>query len=221
MRTMPDKSVDAVITDPPYGISVQHKDGKMGGWSNDTKRWKHQINPVYKHFTGDDKPIDPQAFMGIGDKHIFWGGNYISHLLHPSRCWLIWYKRIKQQSNDQADCELAWTDLSIPSRVFQHMWMGMLRDSENGEHYHPTQKPVSLMRWCIELSTNKGETIFDPFMGSGTTGVAAIQLGRNFIGCEIDPDYFKIAEKRIKEATLQPSLFQSQTSKLETQETML
>ena len=77
------------------------------------------------------------------------------------------------------------------------------------------------MRWCIENYTNPTDTIFDPFMGSGTTGVAAIQLGRNFIGCEIDPDYFAIAKKRIEQAEMQPSLFPSQTSKLETQETML
>ena len=196
-------SVDAVITDPPYGITIQHRDGKMGGWSKDTKRWSKQINPIYPQFHGDNKPIEPATILSIGKVHIIWGGNYITDRLPPKRCWLVWYKRVNGQQNDQGDCELAWTDLDCVPRVFHHLWMGMLRDSEVKEHYHPTQKPVALLRWCIEMSSNPGDTILDPFMGSGTTGVACVQTGRNFIGIEIEPKYFAIAEKRIAEARQQ------------------
>jgi site-specific DNA-methyltransferase (adenine-specific)/modification methylase len=203
MRTMPDKSVDAVITDPPYGVNILDRGGFIGGHTDYNVRWRKAFNHKYESFNGDDKPIDPLPFLQIGKSHIFWGGNHIANKLPASRGWLVWYKRVNGQSNNMADCELAWSDIEQPERVFQHLWMGFLRDSEMKEHYHPTQKPVALMRWCIELATNSGDTIFDPFMGSGTTGVACMQLGRKFIGCEIDPIYYAVAEKRIRQAQMQ------------------
>jgi len=196
--------VDAVVTDPPYGINILRPDGKMGGTSRDVKRWQGQINPIYEAFAHDNKPIDPTPILAIGDSHIIWGGNYIADKLPPSRAWLVWYKRINGQVNDFGDCELAWSDLDIPARVFQHMWMGMLRDSEQGEHWHPTQKPLKLMQWCIGFT--KG-TILDPFMGSGTTGVACARLGRKFIGVECEPKYFDIACERIDREYAQTKLF--------------
>ena len=209
LPTLAAGSVDAVVTDPPYGISVQHDDGKMGGWSKDTKRWANQINPAYAVFEGDDKPIDPAPLLRLGRKHIIWGGNFVADKLPPERGWLTWYKRIKGQQNDHGDSELAWTDLGCVPRTFQHLWMGMLRDSERGEHWHPTQKPVALMRWCIEmLNLQPGDTICDPYMGAGATGVAAVQMGYNFIGIERTHHYFAIAQRRIAEAQAQMPLFQ-------------
>lgn len=199
-------SVDAVVTDPPYGISIQSADGKIGATSNDVKRWAGQINTEYPKFEGDDKPIDPLPFLEIGKHHIFWGGNYIADKLPPTKGWLIWYKRIRGQRNNFADCELAWSNIDTPSRVFNHLWMGMIRDSETQEHYHATQKPVALMQWCLGFVPD-AKIILDPFMGSGTTGVACANLGRRFIGIEIDKKYFQIACRRIEMAQNQGKLF--------------
>jgi site-specific DNA-methyltransferase (adenine-specific) len=193
MKSMPDKSVDAVITDPPYGIADVWKGGSSCGWS--VARLA-----TAKRNEWDSKP-DAAVFeniLRVGNKSIIWGGNYFD--LPISRGWLIWVK--PERGFSLSEAELAWTTMQMPMRVWEHR-------RSDPDRIHPTQKPTGLMRWCIQNWTNPTDTIFDPFMGSGTTGVAAIQLGRNFIGCEIDPTYYAIAEKRIKEATLQPQLFPS------------
>jgi len=205
MKSMPDKSVDAVITDPPYGIADVWKGGASCGWS--VARLA-----TAKRNDWDNKPPDKEVFdniLRVGSKSIIWGGNYFD--LPISRGWLIWVK--PERGFSLSEAELAWTSMQMPMRVWEHR-------RSDPDREHPTQKPIGLMRWCVENYTNPNDTIFDPFMGSGTTGVAAIQLGRNFIGCEIDPDYFAIAEKRIHEATLQPQLFKQDKPK-ETQENFL
>jgi len=211
---MPDKSVDAVITDPPYGINYT-----AGNWGNNISRGafrKHINTPI----VGDDKPFDPSPFLDY-PLVIFFGANNFSSKLPDSRGWIYWDKNNGVNQNRLGDGELIWTNQNRAIRMVSYMWKGILRQGEVGEgSLHPTQKPVFIMSYLINTFTKVGDTIFDPFMGSGTTGVAAIQLGRNFIGCEIDPDYFAIAEKRIKEATLQPQLFKQETPKA-TQENFL
>jgi DNA modification methylase len=189
MRTMPDKSVDAVITDPPYGLkSIM----QGGGWAKNMEYIKDGAN-------WDDKPIGKEyinSILALSIPTIIWGGNYFE--LPPSRGWLVWNKRGMGFSMSQA--EMAWTNINIPIRVFDYYTISQKR-------LHPTEKPISLMLWVIENFTNPSDTILDPFMGSGTTGVACVQTGRNFIGIEIDPGYFKIAEKRIHDAQQQMRLF--------------
>jgi hypothetical protein len=126
-----------VLADPPYGINIVRPDGKMGGTSRDLKRWNGQINPIYAPVYGDDERIDVTHLLNAGSRHIIWGGNYFADQLPASGSWLVWYKRIKGQINDFGDCELAWTNIGHPARVLQHLWMGMLRDSEPAEHWHP------------------------------------------------------------------------------------
>jgi site-specific DNA-methyltransferase (adenine-specific)/modification methylase len=109
-------------------------------------------------------------------------------------------------TNDFADCELAWTNLQRAVRRIRFLWNGMIRAEKDIEREHPTQKPIEVMRWCLGFIPD-ARTILDPFMGSGTTGVAAIKLGRKFIGIEIEPKYFDIACRRIEEAARQPDLF--------------
>jgi DNA modification methylase len=195
--------VDAVITDPPYGIGESGRRnasrGKPFGSRVDGKNTKGTyVAPVdYGDFAWDSLPASKAA-----PKIIIFGGNYFD--LPPASKWLVWDKL---NSGDFADCELAWTNLPGAVRIMRHMWNGMLRDSERGTpRVHPTQKPVKVMGWCIEQAGDC-ETILDPFMGSGTTGVAAIQLGRQFIGIERDPKYFDIACKRIEQAVAQGQLF--------------
>jgi site-specific DNA-methyltransferase (adenine-specific) len=204
MRGMDTGSVDAVITDPPYGIG-----------------WKPRVNHRDQVWS-DDIEFNPAALLKIGKHHLFWGANYFSDKLPISRSWLTWVKRplAYDFSNDlrsYATTELAWTDFDCNSRFFNHVWDGGMRagDQSNRSFNHPAQKPLELMRWCVELISSIGDTIFDPFMGSGTTGVACMQLGRNFIGCEIDPGYFAIAQKRISEAAAQPALFHLDAPKIE------
>lgn len=190
--------VDAVVTDPPYGIAYSH--GVGGG--------KLARSTVFDHhpIVGDDKPFDPTPWLRFPTVVLF-GANHFADRLPPSSNWLIWDKRDGVCSNDQADCEMAWTSLKGPARLTRHLWNGMLKASEKGApRVHPTQKPVDVMRWVIQ-QLPPCETILDPFMGSGTTGVAAVKLGRKFIGIEIEPKYFDIACRRISDALRQPDMF--------------
>jgi site-specific DNA-methyltransferase (adenine-specific)/modification methylase len=191
--------VDAVVTDSPYGIAFSHGGG--GGKLAQSTKLDHM--PII----GDDAPFDPSSILSLGVPCIMWGGNHFASRLPDSASWLSWDKRCADYSNDQADCELAWTNLGGPARMFRHVWNGMLRGNESKvPRVHPTQKPVALMEWCLGFLPN-AQTILDPFMGSGTTLVACQKLGRSGIGIELDPDYFAIACKRVDEATRQADLF--------------
>jgi DNA modification methylase len=196
--------VDAVITDPPYGINENSK--KVAS------RGKLAAPKDYGDFDWDKAPPSDQLIELIrtkGQHQAFFGGNYFT--LPPTSCWLVWDKL--NGDNDFADCELAWTNWPKAVRRLQWRWNGMIRQG-NEERYHPTQKPLEVMKWVITLCP-KSETILDPFMGSGTTGVAAIQMGRKFIGIEREPKYFDIACKRIEQAVAQPRLFEDVSPKQE------
>jgi len=196
--------VDAVITDPPYGIGesskkVASRQRKSGGKSTALADQRD-----YGDFDWDNAP--PSAYLiarirAASDWQVFFGGNYFE--LPPTSCWLVWDKL--NGDNDFADCELAWTNWPKAVRRLQWRWNGMIRQG-NEERFHPTQKPLGVMKWVIDLCP-KADTILDPFMGSGTTGVAAIQMGRKFIGIEREPKYFEIACKRIEQATRQDDMF--------------
>jgi DNA modification methylase len=199
--------VDAVITDPPYGINENSK--KVAS------RGKMATPKDYGDFDWDKSPPTDELIELIRSKgkyQAFFGGNYFT--LPPTSCWLVWDKL---NSGDFADCELAWTNWPKAVRRLQWRWNGMIRQG-NEERYHPTQKPLEVMKWVIGLCP-VSDTILDPFMGSGTTGVAAIQMGKKFIGIERDPKYFEIACKRIEQAVAQPQLFEHEQPK-QTQEAM-
>lgn len=202
LRTLPSGSVDAVVTDPPYGITAV-KNGKCFATSNACK------TNTYKEIVGDDKPFDPSHILGLAKTVCLWGANHYSQHLPKSSCWLVWDKRDGCNPNPMADCELAWTNTNAPARLFHHRWMGMIRASERGPRVHPSQKPVALMEWVLEtLKVPVGATVIDPYCGSGPVGVACIKTGRNFIGCEIDAGYCEIARKRCKEAEESIGVFQ-------------
>ena len=200
--------VNAVVTDPPYGTAfdfTQHKHRHsplMGARSYDP--WEANI-------VGDNLPFDPAPWIGF-PQVILWGGHLFAADLPQSRAWLVWDKREGSTSDYHGDCELAWTNLRGPTRLHRQLWRGLVRaGTENiargGAKLHPTQKPIALMDWCVQMTTG---TVCDPFMGSGTTGVACVQLGRSFIGVEIEERYFRVACKRIEEAYRQLPLFPSQ-----------
>ena len=179
LPTLP--KVDAVITDPPYGIGI----------AANPVRQKHE------RMSWDDKPASQEqidACLLAADTQVIWGGNYFD--LPPRQCFLIWDK-VQPEDFSLAMCEFAWTNLKGPAKMFK-------RHVVSYEKEHPTAKPVELMRWCVSKTTGD---VLDPFMGSGTTGVACMNLGRKFIGIEIEPKYFDIACERIENAQRQERMF--------------
>ena len=194
LPTLP--KVDACITDPPYGINENHK--KVASRANKAAARD------YCEFDWDKAPPSNELIDAIRAKAewcALFGGNYFT--LPPTSCWLVWDKL---NTGDFADCELAWTNWPKAVRRIQWRWNGMIRQGSE-DRFHPTQKPLEVMKWVIDLCP-KAETILDPFMGSGTTGVAAVQMGRRFIGIEREERYFDTACKRIEQAVAQGQLFQ-------------
>lgn len=189
LPTLP--KVDAVITDPPYGIKA-NENPVRGKWGADVVRggaWDRE------------RPSAELVRMTIAAAHkaCVWGGNYFADLLPPTMGWLVWDKITRDFS--LADCELAWTSEQRAARIFSKS-----RNPDDAWKGHPTQKPVSLMEWCSK-QLGDPQSVADPFMGSGTTGVACMNLGRKFIGIEIEPKYFDIACERITNAQRQERLF--------------
>lgn len=187
--------VDLVLTDPPYGINAS-----KGTWGSTNKC---KVTD-YGKSSWDLIPASKdqiKSCIDSGINSIIWGGNYFDVI--PSRCWLVWDKL---NTGNFADCEIAWTNLSMSIRIFRHRWNGMIRDSWKGiPRVHPTQKPVPLFIWCISFT--EALTIIDPFLGSGTTAVACERLKRKWIGIEISEEYCEVAKKRIERETKQLKMF--------------
>lgn len=185
--------VDAVVTDPPYGIGYAAAPVVGKTRSALTK---------YEASDWDSAPPDILPIIKCGGAVIVWGGNYFA--LPPSRCWLLWYK--PDSAPSLSPFEMAWTNLDRNSGFYRYSAKatGLERAAEN--FGHATQKPLPLMKWCIGFLPD-AQSILDPFMGSGTTGVAAVQMGRQFIGIEREPRYFDIACDRIDKAQRQGDFF--------------
>lgn len=189
MKKMPDKSMDLIVTDPPYGVNMDKelhkKQGKYGYKDYGDTNW--DIKPSKEYF---------EEIFRISKNQIIWGGNYFVDYLYPSMGWFVWDKG--QREFSLADGELAWTSFNMALRIFTIPRGRALQDGKK----HPTQKSLELMKWCIitidKKLKRKDYTILDPFMGSGTTGVACAELHRRFIGIEINKSYYDIACKRIK-----------------------
>jgi site-specific DNA-methyltransferase (adenine-specific) len=193
----------AVVTDPPYGISLNTRTLSTGRGRLANKGFRGNdlaidLPAVY----GDDEPFDPSIWLTFKEV-ILWGANNFADKLPNKQRWLIWDKRCGSQSDDNADCEMAWTNLKGQARLIHHYWRGWLREgaenlSRGGAKLHPTQKPVNVMQWCIGF-TSPELLILDPYMGSGTTLLAAKNLGRDAVGIEIEERYCEIAAKRLSQ----------------------
>ena len=181
--------MDALVTDPPYGIGMDG--GKVGKSEYAQMDWDGATNP---------EAI--QQAQAITHYHIIFGGNY--YPLPPSGHWLVWDKQ--NDPTTFADFEMAWTNLGKASRMIRHLWSGPYQKVRE-TRFHPTQKPLAVMEWAIQQLPDDCMTVFDPFAGSGTTGVACAHLGRQFIGIEKVPAYFEIMRRRIEEAQRQADLF--------------
>lgn len=178
---------DAIITDPPYGIGASTGVGKYGvqKWGGDKDlQWDGEA------------PIDViNELAKNGKPSIIWGGNYFALPAH--RCPLVWDKGAGFRNRTFAECEVAWSNLDMNAKVFCRD--PLAKGDYNGKE-HPTQKPLALMHWCLGLVPD-AETILDPFAGAGSTGVAALRMGRKFIGIEREPTYFAIACRRLREVS--------------------
>jgi site-specific DNA-methyltransferase (adenine-specific) len=183
-----DNEFDLAIVDPPYGIGINVNMGRRKG----------DKPSQYKKFAGEDKePMSEEYFQElerVSKNQIIWGANHFR--ARNSSCWIVWDKL---NSGNFADAELAYTSFNTVVRVFRYMWNGMLQsDMKNKEQrIHPTQKPVKLYEWILMNYAKKGDRILDTHLGSGSIAIACHNLGFDLVGCELDVDYFKAAEKRL------------------------
>jgi site-specific DNA-methyltransferase (adenine-specific) len=188
MQSMPDKCVDLVLTDPPYGIKADDNPIKGKFFHNSISFDKER--PSQAHFDN---------LKRVGKNCIIWGGNYFTDYLYPSMGWIVWNKR---KNFSLADSELAWTSFNKAIRKFD---LNPTTAKARDFNFHPTQKSVDLIIFCVKYG---GEgLILDPFLGSGTTAVACEKLGRQWIGVEISEKYCEIAKKRIDNEARQKKLF--------------
>jgi site-specific DNA-methyltransferase (adenine-specific) len=179
--------VDLVLTDPPYGIA--HPTNYKARGRSVMAECRDYV-PVYE----DDKPFDPSIWLEW--PCLLFGANYFAHQLPPVSGWVIWDK-MRPEDLDQSTAEIAWSNFVRGVRVFRHLWHGCMRASHEALQ-HPTQKPEALMRWIMRLRWTPEGTVLDPYMGSGTTLVAAKQTGRKAIGIEIEERYCAIAAARLE-----------------------
>lgn len=193
VKHLPRSCYDCVITDPPYGIKhpTNYKARGRGNLA--------ECND-YAPVEGDDREFDPAYLLALEVPLVLWGANYFAHKLPPSSGWLVWDKK-RPEGLDQSTAELAWSNQVKGVRVFRHLWNGMMKASEHGENYHPTQKPVALMFWTLRLKWLKGlRRVLDPYAGSSPVGVACKMLGIDYIGVELSEEYCKVASSRIDQA---------------------
>jgi len=187
---------DLLLTDPPYGINYDSRGGNGLHWR------KQYATPKIQ---GDDKPFDPSFLWQYGSRQIVWGADHFRNQLPSTGRFLVWQKESRSNDNLKfADAEMAWDTTGTLCRAIYHRQNGFLNDGYgNGEpRQHPTQKPLNVMLWCLSIA-NDAQSIVDPFCGSGTTLVAAKQLGRRAIGIEIDERYCEIAVQRLAQGCLE------------------
>ena len=201
-KLMNGNKADLVFTDPPYGINVVNKNGKVGGG---TKKYP---TAKFSEIIGDDTTETAKEFydtcISLGmNKFIIWGGNYFTDFLETSRCWIVWFKN-HIVDRTFANCELAWTNIDHNSKTYQITWDGYTKEGESGSKVHPSQKPIKLCADVLLDFTNESNIIYDGFLGSGSTMVASHQLKRKCYGMELDPKYCQVIIDRMKK--LDPSL---------------
>lgn len=193
MREMSDRAFDLAIVDPPYGISINHSIGRRAG----------QAPSGHARVRWDDEPPSADYFSElrrVSINQIVWGGNYfMSKIALDSPCWILWDKKYSDEVTF-AQYEMAWTSFQTSAKKFEMVNNG------NGK-IHPTQKPVALYKWLLTNYAKPGDTILDTHLGSGSSRIAAYDLGFDFTGYELDKDYYEAQEQRFANHIAQPKLF--------------
>jgi site-specific DNA-methyltransferase (adenine-specific) len=196
-----DKYFDLAVVDPPYGIGATIEIGlgdRRSGRVNRPSKWGQKEwdteRPSKEYF---------EELIRVSKNQIIFGGNYFADLLKPSRCWLVWDKMSRI---DQADAELAWTSFKTSVRIYQ-FHCSKLKGFLNSSRFHPTEKPIALYDWIFLNYAKQGDKIIDTHLGSGSSRIAAYKCGLDFVGCELDKEYFDKQEKRFEAFTSQLTLF--------------
>jgi site-specific DNA-methyltransferase (adenine-specific) len=204
MATIPDKYFDLAIIDPPYGIG---EDGR-----NNHTRGCLAVSKNYSHSTKYDNEPPPKSYFielkRISKNQIIWGANhFISRNPYDSSCWIVWDK--DNGDTDFADCELAWTSFKTAVRKFRYKWQGMLQENMKNKEVliHPNHKPIALYKWLLKNYAKPDMKIIDTHLGSGSSAIAAYDFGCDFVGTEIDKEYYEAALKRFNIHKMQTKLF--------------
>ena len=198
MKRYPDKFFDLAIVDPPYGIGI-NSSGRVGHYGGKGKKWDEQP-PNEQYFT---------ELLRVSKNQIIWGGNYFD--LPPTRCFLIWDKK-QPPGVSFASCEFAWTSFDASAKTF---YMSPINIDEG--RTHPTQKPIALYSWLLQNYAKQGDKILDTHVGSASSLIACHRLGFDYVGFEIDPDYYRMASERLEKAKSQQTIFDLPTEQIEKQ----
>lgn len=200
MKTLPDNAFDLAIVDPPYGIDAasdvrgdtQYGNAAAKSKSYGKKDWD-KAAPLPEYF---------KELMRVSKNQIVWGANhFIENMPHNSSCWIVWDK--ENGENGYADCELAWASFGSAVRRFRYKWQGMLQGNMKSKEnrIHPTQKPKALYKWLLQKYAKAGDRILDTHLGSGSSAIVADKMGFDFVGCEIDKEYYDNAVARFNKET--------------------
>ena len=230
MKQFPDKYFDLAVVDPPYGINIGDEIGggrsgmlPFGGRRNAKFKSAAQRRleashsggglckppKIYKAF--DDSSIPSADYFKelerVSKHRIIFGGNYFLENLGATECLIVWDKR--RRGLNFADCEIAWTNIKQPCRIFEFKWNGMLQENMKEKEFriHPTQKPVALYKWLLSKYAKPTDIILDTHVGSASSLIACRETGHKYVGFEIDPDYYAMAKKRLDVAEAQGNIF--------------
>ena len=208
MKQFPDKYFELAIVDPPYGIGV----GTMA-YTNGVAMVGNALakRKDYRHSNWDIAPSKEyfDELFRVSKNQIIWGGNYFTDKLPVTKSWIIWDKRIDEKyTNDFADCELAWCSKGV-ARVFRYLYNGMIQGNMKNKEkrFHPTQKPIVLYKWLLKNYAKEGDKILDTHVGSASSLIACYQMNFDYMGFELDKEYFDKATKRIETEKAQMKLF--------------
>ena len=201
--------IGAVVTDPPYGMHYRSNHNTNNKDPESWGRWRREEN--FEPIRGDNEPFNPRPLLGLSRRVAICGGNHFADLLPRSRGWIVWDKLDGLPPSHQSDCELVWTNQDKPLKIFRWLWRGIVRKGRanvsRAPKLHPNQKPVELMAFILDyLKVPEGSIVFDPYMGSGSTGEACALLGYQFIGCDIERWCFDVSRERLSGLLQQPRM---------------
>jgi len=207
LKRFNDNHFDLAIVDPPYGIGFDGHDQIIGKKGNDKGFSSKKLYDI-KEWDKDRPTIEYFAELKrVSKNQIIWGGNYFADLLQPTKGWIYWDKKPNGENLTFSDGELAWTSFNKPLKSFSYGWIGFGMLNSGERKIHPTQKPVALYEWILQKYAKPNDLILDTHLGSGSSRIAAYKGGFNFVGFEIDQEYYDKQEKRFNDFKSQLRLF--------------
>ena len=202
LATLEDNAFELAIVDPPYGIGETAKRSKQRVCKTQSSKWKNRRAPNYGGNDEWDNSTPTTHYFAeikrVSKNQIIWGANHFG-MMQPSSGWVVWFKKRFDEKNDFSDAELAYTSFKKGCRLFHMPWIGFGAVNAKEKRIHPTQKPVKLYEWLLMNYAKEGDRILDTHLGSGSIAIACDNLGFDLVGCELDTDYFKAAQKRLQQ----------------------